>query len=319
MQKDGFTNDEKKAIKADFRTRLKKFTEELTSYISAEDGDWTVKGFIDIFKNIYTISSDTKIVSKILEIHLFPKILQFANENNYYIRLAEKQNWYPDLTFISKEDTRVKFAVDLKTTYRDFNYPGHVNGFTLGSHGTYFKDRNSTKNIQYKYSEYLAHYCLGIIYTRDDAEQIDETQVIKVKDLSGDEGPMKIGQRQVTTVENLMSITSVIKDFEFFVCEKWELASDRQGSQNTANIGSITYIDDILIGNGIFAKLGEKWFDEYWINYDVATMVKDGKSIRIRRLQDFVEFKGGDTSKINRVVTKRKAKKVKYESNNPTT
>ncbi|OQY43144.1 MAG: type II deoxyribonuclease, partial [Anaerolineaceae bacterium 4572_78] len=41
--------------------------------MTAQD-QWTIKGFIDTYKNIYTISNDTKIVSKILEIHLFPKI-----------------------------------------------------------------------------------------------------------------------------------------------------------------------------------------------------------------------------------------------------
>jgi hypothetical protein len=38
--------------------------------------------------------------------------------------------------------------------------------------------------------------------------------------------------------------------------------------------------------------LGEEWFDEYWINYDVATMVKDGKTISITNIYDFLEFKG---------------------------
>lgn len=113
----------------------------------------------------------------------------------------------------------------------------------------------------------------------------------------------------MATVENLRSIASVIKDFQFFVCEKWQLASDRQGSGNTANIGSITFIEDILKGNGIFAKSGERWFDEYWMNYGVATMIKDGKSLKIKNLLDFVKFKGGDVSRVNRVVSKRKGKK----------
>ena len=75
----------------------------LTEYVSAEDGQWTVKGFIDIFKSVYTISSDTKIVSKILEIHLFPQILRFAEETGFSIVLAEHQNWYPDLSFVKRE------------------------------------------------------------------------------------------------------------------------------------------------------------------------------------------------------------------------
>ncbi|MFP6141968.1 type II restriction endonuclease [Helicobacter pylori] len=42
-----------------------------------------------------------------------------------------------------------------------------------------------------------------------------------------------------------------------------KIASDKGGSGNTANIGSIQYIDDILQGNGVFKNLGEQIFDEY--------------------------------------------------------
>lgn len=85
--------------KQDFESQLKKFVLELHDHISTEDGQWTVKGFIDVYKNIYTISSDTKIISKILEIHLFPKILDFAEQHGYKIVLADHQNYYPDLSY----------------------------------------------------------------------------------------------------------------------------------------------------------------------------------------------------------------------------
>ncbi|MBI5194899.1 MAG: EcoRV family type II restriction endonuclease [Nitrospirae bacterium] len=298
------------AAKRSFSVALHDFVNCLAEHISASDGGWTVKGFIDVYKNIYTISSDTKIVSKILEIHLFPQILQFAEENNFSIVLAEHQNWYPDLSFVSQKDPTIKFAVDLKTTYRDPNSPGHVNGFTLGSHGTYFKDRTSSKNIQFPYSEYSGHFCLGIIYSRTDGKDLDETEVIKVNELDDETvEPKQIGHRKVTKVENLRSIASVIKDFQFFICEKWQLASDRQGSSNTANIGSITYIKDILKGNGVFAKLGEDWFDEYWMNYGLTTMKKGGKAVAIKRIEDFIDFKGNKKFKniVVPVVTKKKS------------
>lgn len=67
-------------IKEEFEAQLKEFVTELEGHISTEDGEWTIKGFIDVFQNIYTISSDTKIISKILEIHLFPKIMGFAKK-----------------------------------------------------------------------------------------------------------------------------------------------------------------------------------------------------------------------------------------------
>jgi hypothetical protein len=240
--------------KAAFSQGFQAFVQNLRAHVSAENGEWTVKVFIDIYRNIYTISSDTKIVSKILEIHLFPQILRFATEQGYSIVLAEHQNWYPDLSFVNVANPQIKFAVDLKTTYRDPECEGHVNGFTLGSHGAYFKNRTSSKNIQFPYDEYSGHFCLGIIYSRVDAVDVDETEIICVKELDDEYGSISQNhQRTVTTVESLRSITSVIKDFQFFVCEKWQLASDRQGSGNTANIGSITAIDDILKGNGIFA------------------------------------------------------------------
>jgi hypothetical protein len=255
------TNKNKDHIKTHFKRVLKSFTESLKEYVSSESGEWTVKGFIDIYKNIYTISSDTKIVSKILEIHIFPQLLAFAESIGYSIVLAEKQNWYPDLSFVKKDDETIKFAVDLKTTYRDPSYPGHVNGFTLGSHGTYFRDRTSTKNIQFAYSDYSGHFCIGIIYTRADFDDIKETSIYEVHELQSEYGAesreTKIGARAVTTMKHLKSITSVIKDFDFFVAEKWEIASDNQGSSNTANIGSITDIEDLKNGNGVFAKLGE--------------------------------------------------------------
>lgn len=87
----------------EFEKHLNEFVLDLKKYISTDSGDWTIKGFIDIYKNIYTISSDTKIVSKILEIHIFPEIIRFAEKIGYHIILAEYQNWYPDLTFVNKK------------------------------------------------------------------------------------------------------------------------------------------------------------------------------------------------------------------------
>jgi len=79
------TKKQQLSNKKEFAEALARFVSGLGEYVSVDDGQWTVKGFIDIYKTIYTISSDTKIVSKILEIHLFPKILQFAEDNGYSI------------------------------------------------------------------------------------------------------------------------------------------------------------------------------------------------------------------------------------------
>jgi hypothetical protein len=273
--------------KETFAIKLEEFVKELGSHVSTSDGQWSVKGFIDVFQNIYTISSDTKIVSKILEIHLFPQILQFAQANGYKVVLAEHQNYYPDISFVKSDNEQLKFAVDFKTTYRNPAKPHLCNGFTLGSHGEYFENRTSYKNIQFPYGSYLAHFCLGIIYDRNEKATIDESKVHKI--------------------EELQSIGSVVSNFQFFVTEKWKIASDKGGSGNTANIGSINNIADIISGQGMFSQLGESWFDEYWMNYKKITIQdEDGKTRKISTLKEFVEYKKGDVTKI---VNKRKATK----------
>lgn len=260
-------------IKQSFENNLRHFVQDLSNKISDSHGKWSIKGFIDIYKNIYTISSDTKIISKILEIHLFPLLVQFATKYGYKIVLAEHQNYYPDISFVDIKNENIRFALDLKTTYRKTE--NLCNGFTLGSHGAYFTDRNGTKNIQFPYNSYLGHYCLGVIYNRTSPEKIDETKIFNL--------------------EQLNTISSVIGDFQFFVAEKWKIASDKSGSGNTANIGSIQNIQDILNGNGMFSKLGEEWFDDYWINY---RKIKDSNGKLITNLLDFVMYKNGDTSLI---------------------
>ncbi len=278
-------------IKNEFLNKLKFFASQLTNYVDDNVGNWKVKGFIDIEKNIYTISSDTKIISKILEIQLFPKFKEFAEANGYEVVLAEMQNWYPDLSFVNKKNSKIKFAVDIKTTYRLEDYDGFCNGFTLGSHGEYFRNRKSNKNIQFPYSEYLSHICLGILYTRAVSSNIDETKILKLNELD--------------------KITSVIKDLTFFAEEKWKISGDKGGSGNTANIGSIQYIDDILQGNGVFKNLGEKVFDEYWINQGILKVPdskKAGNFKKLTNLSEFLEFKGINPDIINPMKSKRKNK-----------
>lgn len=266
-------------VKQEFFQALTQFVSSLDEHVSTDDGQWSIKEFIDVCRNIYTISSDTKIISKILEIHLFPRILSFAEEIGYRVVLAEHQNYYPDISFVHSRNEHIKFAVDFKTTYRLPDYPEFCNGFTLGSHGEYFVNRGSSKNIQFPYSQYQGHFCLGIIYSRHSVEAVDETRTYRL--------------------EELHSISSAIKDFKFFVAEKWKIASDKSGSGNTANIGSINRIADITLGRGMFSDLGEEQFDDYWMNYGKITITEDsGKTKQIRNLKDFVNFRGGDVQLI---------------------
>lgn len=253
-----------------FFHELQNFADNLSDKITT-NGEWNIKGFIDIFRNVYAFSSDSKVISKILEIHLLPELLRLGNITGYDIEPAEKQNWYPDFTFICRNNTDIKFAVDIKTTYKDEKHEGFCNGFTLGSHGEYFADRSSTKNIQYPYSLYSGHFCLGIIYSRNIFTSYNE---------------------KIYSVNEIEKIPSVIKDFIFFAAEKWKIASDKPGSGNTANIGSVQYINDILNGNGVFAEAGEELFDDYWVNFGrINIRDKNGKYKKLSNFADYLRYR----------------------------
>jgi hypothetical protein len=148
-----------------FKEQFESYFKDFIPILSTKEGEWTVKGFIDVYKNIYTISIDTKVVSKIIELMLFPKILEFAKKYDYDMAWSCYQNHYPDITFINKR-TGEKIALDLKSTYRVSK--DKVNGMTLGAFTGYFRDRESKKNITFPYNQYSKHYILGVIYTRTD-------------------------------------------------------------------------------------------------------------------------------------------------------
>ena len=98
--------------KDDFFMLLSEEVKTNKDYLETDSHDCIVKGFIDIDKNVYTISNDTKVVSKIIEILLIPKLEQFAKRNGMTLELPSKQNYYPDLTFSDKDGNL--FAVDLR-------------------------------------------------------------------------------------------------------------------------------------------------------------------------------------------------------------
>jgi hypothetical protein len=221
-----------------FKKSLLKYFDEFKKTVADENDDWVIKGFIDVYKNIYTISTDTKVISKIIELLLFPVIEKFASEEGYKIIPSKHQNHYPDITFISRDNEKI--AIDIKTTYiRNSKF---VNGFTLGPFTGYFRDRNSNKNITFPYDEYSTHFVLGVLYQRSE-EDFDEYKKYSLNELN--------------------NIVSVVKNFDFILEEKWKISSDKPGSGNTKNIGSIKNINDLKIGNGPFSNLSEKRFDDY--------------------------------------------------------
>lgn len=235
--------------KDEFISKLRRAVESFAPIVSTKDGQWAVKGFVDVYKRVYTISTDTKVVSKIIELYIFPLLFKFAQDNNLKLELTKEQNFYPDITFVDDEGNL--FAVDLKSSYRKSST--RINGMTLGAFTGYFRNRHSTKNITFPYSSYSAHIVLGIIYSENE-ENIDECESY--------------------SIERVDEIISVVKDITFFVQEKWRIAVDRPGSGNTKNIGSVSLIEDLISGSGPFADLGEDVFDDYWTNYLTPDMAQ---------------------------------------------
>ena len=58
-----------------FRDSLVSYFGRLRDRVTTETRDWTVKGFIDVFQRIYTITMDTKVLSKALELLMFPVLV----------------------------------------------------------------------------------------------------------------------------------------------------------------------------------------------------------------------------------------------------
>lgn len=238
-----------------FRNSLLPYFDAFQTRVMDNAGNWAIKGFIDIYQRIYTITLDTKVLSKVLELLLFPVLMQFAEEQGYTLLLAEAQNQYPDISLISKHNETLCFAVDVKSTYRasaDAQGQQRVSGMTLGTFGGYFRNRDRPMSSTYAYNRYLRHYVLGIIYTR--IADIDE--------------------RQVYSVDSLSQIPSVARDFQFFLHEKYRIASDVPGSGNTKNIGSTKYLERLMNGAGVFANLGVEIFDDYWMHYRTKEMAR---------------------------------------------
>lgn len=240
--------------------------------VSTDTGDWIVKGFIDIFQNVYTISADTKVVSKLIELMLFPSFVSFAVKHGFKLVLSREQNHYPDMTFLAEDGN--KFAVDLKSTYR--LTADIVNPMTLGAFTGYFRNRESMKNATYPYGQYSGHFVLGVTYSRAD---------------------LKANELKTYMTADLQKIPSVVKDLQFFAQPKYRIAKDQPGSGNTKNIGSVSSVSALVNGTGPFAALGESVFDDYWMYYlttDMARAVELGQR-PYRNLKTYLEYKTGPT------------------------
>lgn len=259
---------------------LELLTEEVSSYktfLETDDNQWIVKGFVDVNKNVYTISNDTKVVSKIIELLLISKLDTFAVKHGLTLELPSKQNYYPDLTF--KDEEGNLFAVDFKTSYYEGN---KANGLTLGSYWGYFRFRDRIMNTDYPYGEYKCHLVVGLLYKKTRMEN---------------------GEKTIYSINELSMIKSVIEHFIFFVQPKWKIALDKPGSGNTRNIGGTDDLENLINGTGPFAPLGEEVFDDYWMNYYNKSDARSaGIGIpRYNNLNSYKDYLRGQREKINKI------------------
>ena len=210
-----------------------------------------------------------------------------------------------------------------------------VNGMTLGAFTGYFRNRESRKNVLFPYGSYFKHYVFGIIYTRSDIYNIEAylktvnvvlskpikklliTYINDCTEENWEEFILKVNLKQnsvlvkrptiddmlitetdIYNINNYQKISSVVRDFDYFLQEKWKIAIDRPGSGNTKNIGSVSNIEILKSGTGLFYSQfedrGIEVFDSYWCNYQTKDMAKvEGKDkpsySNIESYKDWVE------------------------------
>ncbi len=205
---------------------------------------YEVCGIIDRAGSVYPLGSDTKVLSTIFELVSRPAVYAAAQTLGYEVVEPKVQNHYPDFTFLHDLGDHAKIAIDVKTTYR--RNDNDKFSYTLGGYTSFIRIGNERKNIVFPFNQYVRHLVIGFVYNRI-AEK-------------------KAGAVHRYTLRQLTEIPLPFENVEFFVQDKWRISSDRAGSGNTTNIGSITgTIDEFRAGNGPFQS--EEEFLEYWRSY----------------------------------------------------
>ena len=209
---------------------------------------WDILGVVEESGNIFPMTPDTKVLSKVFEMKAIPYMKKIAEklstkQNKCKIILAKEQNEYPDITITEGVLDNTKIALDIKSAYRVGG--NKFSGFTLGAFNGYFKNRRTTKNITFSYEEYSEHWILCFIYSRD--RDTDITKSYSTKDKK--------------------DIPKIITNVSVILQDKWKVAKTTPGSGNTANIGGIDNLEKLRKGEGSFESRGELVFDDYWMHY----------------------------------------------------
>ena len=216
----------------------------LIAELNKLDDEYSVCGFINRSGSIYPLGSDTKVLSTVFELICRPVVYAVAASVAHRIVEPSVQNHYPDFTMMRNRADKEKIAIDVKTTYR--RQGSEKFRYTLGGYTSFIRIGNERKNIVFPFDDYTAHLVIGFVYNR---------LVSK-----------KAGIDLRYSVEQIEDAPAPFSDVEFFVQDKWRISSDRAGSGNTTNIGSINgTIDDFRRGAGPFRS--EREFLDYWRAY----------------------------------------------------
>ncbi|MCQ4091531.1 type II restriction endonuclease [Exiguobacterium sp. LL15] len=252
--------------------------ETITKYLPKTEDEWELVGFLNKKREIFAFGNDSKIIGRLFEVIAFDALNKTAQELGFELKESEKQTVYPDFYFI-KQNNR-KIAIDIKTTYRKSKRSKY--NFTGGSFTSYM--RNPTKNIAGNYSEYDAHYILGIVYDRETEPTIGKQ-----------------------TMSNLPSIIPAYKNIETFVQEKFRICGEKKGSGNTDNIGTIkaNSTKPFIYGAGPFAWLGEEIFHDYWSNHPKYKDSEDTKESLFKDIPSYIEWKKKSDPKMGENIAER--------------
>lgn len=142
----------------EIRIQESTFEDDMTQIISTIEID-NIQ--LVISGKTYPIGTDSKIVSKAIEIVACTHLQSQLAEKNIRFAVNPCQNSYPDC--IAYPDDK-PVAIDIKTSY--VKSCDKINGFTLGTYKGYFRNRDCCTNTTIPYNQFKQHYCICFIYER---------------------------------------------------------------------------------------------------------------------------------------------------------
>ena len=245
------------------------FKQAFEAKLAAKQHNYAICGVVSQDGVLYPLGSDTKVLSTIFELFTRPIMMEIAAENGVLLIEPSVQNHYPDFTLTTGAGDKKRIAVDVKTTYVE--KPTDSFGYTLGGYTSFIRQGNETKNIVFPFKEYAEHWVIGYVYERVAAKK------------SAEYGTYRLDQ--------LSEVALPYKNVRVFVQEKWRISSDRAGSGNTTNIGSIVArIQDFENGSGPFSSEDE--FLDYWRNYGRTAAERKGQFKNIAEYRKWLKQKG---------------------------